>query len=385
MRVFYAFKLFSDKVLNGLRLYETKLESCCGRIQPVLIFFGMIGTLIEIMTSRSPSQGLRPECASVGKLLSFLTYLTEWELHAGGRGGLLSTSTAVGLRVTVESVLSLLTYLKKNVSYKYLMTSKLSQDPVENLFGIARQSNGCNAHPTPQQFLITVCCLSFCGLARSVANGNAEPGVLTAILEPDMMEGPKPCKTDIIQSLLDDNDIPTGVHQKQGPVPDHVSCVQAKSTHRLIFYICGYVSRKFLLKSECDECHKLLLTKKDDVYRLAAAHYTRLRDNGCLLYPTRWLFRFIRRLENLFRATFRTQELYHESVMDFIGLVKKNRQDQIGCASHVESLTVKVVAFYVTTRLHFFCEILKGPLTRSGHFELTSAGHTVRASDRVCK
>lgn len=51
------------------------------------------------------------------------------------------------------------------------MTSMLSQDPVENLFGITRQSSGCNSHPTPQQFFITISCLSFYELAKSVAKG----------------------------------------------------------------------------------------------------------------------------------------------------------------------------------------------------------------------
>lgn len=310
------------------------------------------------MTSRFPRQALRPDSASEDKLLSFLTYLTEWEQYAGGRGGFLSAPTAAGLRVTIASVLSLLTYLTENVGYKYLLTAKLSQDPVENLFGIVRQSSGCNTHPTPQQFLITVSCLNFYGLARSVSNGNAEPGVLTALLEPDMMGDQTHEKSDVIKCLLSDDDIPSAGHQKQGPVKDHASCVEAKSEDCLIFYICGYVARKLLLKSQCDECHKLLLTKKDDVDCLAAAQYTRLRDDGGLLYPTGWLFRFIRRLENLFTATFSTQELHHESVMDIIALVKRNRQDRIGCASHAESLTVKVIAFYVTTRLHF-CEVFK--------------------------
>ncbi|KAH6939140.1 hypothetical protein HPB50_016112 [Hyalomma asiaticum] len=40
MRVSFAFQVFGDKVLNGLRLYETELERNCGSIQPVLIFFG---------------------------------------------------------------------------------------------------------------------------------------------------------------------------------------------------------------------------------------------------------------------------------------------------------------------------------------------------------
>lgn len=201
-------------------------------------------------------------------------------------------------------------------------------------------------------------CLCFYGLARSVSNGNAEPGVLTALLEPDMMGDQTHGKSDVIKCLLSDDDIPSAGHQKQGPVKDHASCVEAKSDDRLIFYSCGYVARKLLLKSQCDECHKLLLTKKDDVDCLAAAQYTRLRDNGGLLYPTGWLFRFIRTLENLFTATFSTQELHHESVMDIIALVKRNRQDRIGCASHAESLTVKVIAFYVTTRLHFFVKSL---------------------------
>lgn len=40
MRVTYAFQLFSDTVLNGLRLYKNDVEAKCGSIQPVLTFFG---------------------------------------------------------------------------------------------------------------------------------------------------------------------------------------------------------------------------------------------------------------------------------------------------------------------------------------------------------
>ncbi|KAH6939827.1 hypothetical protein HPB50_021872 [Hyalomma asiaticum] len=145
----------------------------------------MMHDLIEIMTSRFATKALRPGSVAEDQLLSFLTYLTEWERHAAGQGGFLSTSTAVGLRVTVSSVISVLDYLPNCVGYKYLMTSKLGQDPIENLFGIVSQPSGCNSHPTPQQFLITVSCLSFYGLAKSVSNGNAEPGVLTSLLEPD--------------------------------------------------------------------------------------------------------------------------------------------------------------------------------------------------------
>lgn len=101
----------------------------------LLCFFycRIIWDLIQIMTSQIPRKALRPGRDEEGQLLSFLAYLTEWELHVGGQNGFLSTSTAVDLRVTISSVLSLLNYLTQQASYEYVMTSKLSQDPVENL------------------------------------------------------------------------------------------------------------------------------------------------------------------------------------------------------------------------------------------------------------
>ncbi|KAH7979238.1 hypothetical protein HPB49_008804 [Dermacentor silvarum] len=232
MRVTFAYQLFSDTVLNGLRLYRNDIEAICGSIQPVLTFFGMMRDLIEIMSSRFPAKALRPDSAAVDKLLSFLAYLVEWEVHAAGRGGFLSASTTVGLRVTIASVLSLLDYLSQQLEYKFIMTSRLSQDPLENFFGIARQASGCNTHPTPQQFLITVSCLTFYSLAKSVTNGNAEPGCFSA------------------------------------------------------------------------------------------------------------------------------QELHHESIMDVISLIKSQPRDSVGCAEHAEVLTAEMVAFFVTTRLHFFVKSL---------------------------
>ncbi|KAL1420010.1 hypothetical protein MTO96_024717 [Rhipicephalus appendiculatus] len=40
MRTGYAFQLFGDIVLNGLRLYKADIEARCGSIEPLLVFFG---------------------------------------------------------------------------------------------------------------------------------------------------------------------------------------------------------------------------------------------------------------------------------------------------------------------------------------------------------
>ncbi|KAH9384117.1 hypothetical protein HPB48_026103 [Haemaphysalis longicornis] len=88
----------------------------------------MIRDLIEVMTSRYPDKALRPGSVAEDKLIACLAYLAEWELHVGKEGGFLSQSTAVGLRVSISSVLCLLDDLTKRLKFKYIMTSKLSQE-----------------------------------------------------------------------------------------------------------------------------------------------------------------------------------------------------------------------------------------------------------------
>lgn len=66
-------------------------------------------------------------------LQNFLSYLDGWEKHAKGGGGFPSDSSAVGLRVTISSTLGLLDYPTQIIEFKYLMTSRTSQDPLEYL------------------------------------------------------------------------------------------------------------------------------------------------------------------------------------------------------------------------------------------------------------
>ncbi|KAH7938129.1 hypothetical protein HPB49_020539 [Dermacentor silvarum] len=71
------------------------------------------------------------------------------------------------------------------IGFKYLMTARLSTDSVEHMFGIIRQFSGCNAHPSPDQFLITVNCLSFYNMAMSVDGENGTPDIINTLLSVD--------------------------------------------------------------------------------------------------------------------------------------------------------------------------------------------------------
>ncbi|KAH7937212.1 hypothetical protein HPB49_005210 [Dermacentor silvarum] len=73
--------------------------------------------------------------------------------------------------------------MAENVGFNHLITARLSTDSVEHVFGIIRQSSGCNAHPSPDQFLITVNCLSFYNMERSV--DGVTPEIINALLSVD--------------------------------------------------------------------------------------------------------------------------------------------------------------------------------------------------------
>lgn len=190
---------------------------------------------------------MRPGNEQVKSITNFLKFLDEWETSSGNVG-FLSQSTAEGLRVTLTSTLSLLTYVAEALKFKYLLTARLSQDPIENLFGILRQMSGSNDHPTPSQFLISVNCLSFYSLARSPATGSVSQGVLNSLLSAKSNSEVKDLQ-DQLDELLDVGHL-NEVHELVkacDALPDHKDMVQCKSDSR-ISYVCGYVARKMLKK-----------------------------------------------------------------------------------------------------------------------------------------
>lgn len=139
MRVGYAFQLFSAEVEKGLYLYKRKIENQYGNSEPTVKFVSMMKNLISIMIARKAENSLRLKSNKHEMLLNFLTYLNECK-NASGTKGFLTQNTATGLRVTIKSTLDLLEFLTDSVGFKYLMTSRLSQDTIENIFGIIRQS-----------------------------------------------------------------------------------------------------------------------------------------------------------------------------------------------------------------------------------------------------
>lgn len=302
------------------------------------------------MTSRFTAKALRPGSKEVEFLKEFLDFLSSWESHAKGVGGFLSDSTADGLRVTVSSTLALLDYLTAH-GFSYLMTSRLSQDPLENLFGIVRQSSGSNDHPTPTQFLIIVNCLSFYNLAKVASSGNAEVNEDVSSLLNASDGSTAEAKVAEIDKQIEAGNLGSAECLLRSVPSEHKAYVEQKSDSRLIHYMAGYVARRFLARSNCSECRRLFLGSSSDEENCG---FTKICDKGGLLYPSHALFLAVKKLEDIFTFFFSKTKLCSNSIVDIMLLVESRFRHTIGCSQHASVLTAALVKFYVLTRLHFY-------------------------------
>lgn len=364
MKVNLAFTLFSEEVLKGMFLYRSDVPEFSSSVSATEQLVRRLSRLISIMTSRCPKRGLRPSSQDVAELEAFLVFLDAWE-EASKKcgGGFMSKGTAEGMRVTIRSTLSLLQYLTSSVAFKYLLTSRLSQDKLENLFGIIRQYSGTNDHPSPGQFLITVNCLSFYNLARPPKSGNSPAQVVNALLDTTSSAGASNSAVfglrEIIEDMLEAGDIDGAGDAIQSAFrSDHSSYVVEKSDSRLVYYLSGYVARKFRTKNSCGTCASKLAMKKQDVAESADNEFTKHFDRGGLLYPGDDLAILVATLEEAFTFFFSTEKLQAFSIHDFMSFLSTIKLHQVGCANHGKELTAKIVQFFVLTRLHFYTKSL---------------------------
>lgn len=181
-----------------------------------------------------------------------------------GKTGFLSGSTATGLRVTIAGTLSSLQYLTGTLGFKYIMTSRLSTDAVEHLLGIVRQSCRFNAHPSPEQSLIIVNCLSLYFQKRWFQSRHRQFATQCPWQDERMHADITTNKTDelLAQGKLDEAQ--KRLVSTPAPCNPRSSLFVEKCDSRLIYYMPGYVARKCVLKFGCSSCKDILLLNSSD-------------------------------------------------------------------------------------------------------------------------
>ncbi|KAH7959131.1 hypothetical protein HPB49_008558 [Dermacentor silvarum] len=133
---------------------------------------------------------------------------------------------------------------------------------------------------------------------------------------------------------------------------DHSAMVSAKSDSRVIYYVTGYVARRMIRKTKCDECAKALIRPPDSEMPPDACIVTEV-DRGGLIYPSYELHTIITKMEDSFTYCFSFSKLKANSIMDLISALARNRLNHVGWKLHSTDVTNSLIKFYTMTRLHF--------------------------------
>ena len=146
MKVSIAAQLLSHSTASALKL-------CVGRgllPQSALTtawFVEAVNNWFDILNARFSLASLFKSSTAKIEHLDYMIALFH-DLHFSGRDGWKPIQT--GVRLSTESVVSLYDDLVVKGSYKYLMTGRLTQDSVENLFSQIRSKG--DSHPSPVHF-----------------------------------------------------------------------------------------------------------------------------------------------------------------------------------------------------------------------------------------
>ncbi|KAH6945673.1 hypothetical protein HPB50_009587 [Hyalomma asiaticum] len=176
MRVKLATQIFSRTVAKGLQFYARLGAPRLYDVEPTVEFTLLLNDMFDALNRRFPAEGLTPGCKDFDVLIKAPEWLDDWEEEVL-RGDIhkdlfLTQSTADGLRVTLKSVRELSLYLLEHCDFKYVLTGKMNQDPLECFFGIIRQVGGQNEHPTFPTFLQLYRMLSLYSLLKPPRFGN---------------------------------------------------------------------------------------------------------------------------------------------------------------------------------------------------------------------
>ena len=198
-------------------------------------------------------------------------------------------------------------YVKLVCGVKYLCTRQLNQDPLENCFSFIRAKGGCCANPDPKQFadaykqVLIKCCISQSELSNCESDTNS--------LLPEVFDTPsKQCANYTAVIATDD---------VLGTTEREAIDVNSIPQQNALFYVGGYICKKYLAKHSCKECTSSLAWA--ELSDLSDSSTTFLHNKSCnsvssaesgLTIPSGAFVSFLKQCEDVFVSHFMGTNAY---------------------------------------------------------------------------
>lgn len=200
----------------------------------------------------------------VSFLRECLSWIDQWNFDSSRQ-----PHTIRGLKITIKAVLLLWEELHVNYGFSHLLTRRLQQDPLENLFGIIRQQHGCNENPSVLQFVGGLKHIVLSKLMKLSRAGNCEQDtslmLASLAIENDTDSNPTP--TVPVQSL----EAPGQSQGRAQLVTATAGNTSPVVEDNVLYYVAGCLVKDFV-KNATNDCVCERFLKPEGAGTLGGAH-----------------------------------------------------------------------------------------------------------------
>lgn len=353
MRVRLAVQVFSASCAKAIRFLRESGHVNFQDSEPTENFLLTMNELFDYLNIRSPfGKGTKHPFneKNIDARHEFLRQTKDYLLNLEDNTGKLLLHTKrktfiIGLVITIDSVIYLTRILIKGpglngIMLKYFLTYKMSQDNIETVFATVRKRGGYSNNPTPLQFRSTY---------KSILN---HIGVVGMGQENIMIDDEN---NSIELESPFDNDVSDNAYDTQLPK-------LSEYVENVCTYITGFIIRKLTPKIKCEECREVLVDVDKDPE--PNTYFLRLRNNGGLVFPSKYAVHVVEMAERQWRMLIKPGEsLETKHTQQFeIAVFKTIKFEKLpyiqthlantidGIDSHIHTLTRLLIGQYITIR-----------------------------------
>lgn len=288
MKVSIAAQVFSHSTASGLRLCVAR-KLLPEAALTTAWFLQTVNDWFDAMNARFPLASLFKSSNQKVAMLGIMRDLFL-RLHFGGRDGWKPIQT--GVRLSISTVLGLFDDLVLNGRYKYLMTGRLTQDCVENLFSQIRARG--DTHPKPVHLRHCIRLISLSQYMHVSSSTSYELDCDSYFL--DFLKG-QPDKTNETDLVTDDD---------EASVAEDCSAFLSMSALEgdVLYTIAGWTVFKEKSKiGQCQSCLGAVLGDKTDALEHSLLTELKSFSTGAgLTHPSKTVFEILIAAESLFQS-----------------------------------------------------------------------------------
>ncbi|KAH9365035.1 hypothetical protein HPB48_007960 [Haemaphysalis longicornis] len=215
--------------------------------------------------------------------LVFLTYIEDLKDESLAEN-FFSKETYHALVFTTHSNVECIRFLLTDKMFKFVLTRKMSSDPIESMFGFLRRSSGCNDALDVKSAVHGLEKMLKTGIAASSSNSNVLSS--SSFSSQKLVSAPQRCRQD-------SEAVTTLTKTAQKELAERCTTTRACTSNpevASVALIGGYIARSANERIPCESCTCLLQGPKSDAAILGLIVH---QDRGGLFYPSQELVKVL--------------------------------------------------------------------------------------------